>query len=154
MVMNFPYRGSGTCGNCNSQPVTLTKLPDIRTLCYELGVGWQEGWQWKMRGGGSPHLPAFGTQEKSLRLQIAFKGLLGTDKTWGNRVKRARCCQHRPPLHPTYSCLTPAPTDSARPYFLAKEKSVTSNRKQVGAFTEPRAKQTFASIYQKPWQTF
>ena len=31
--------------------------------------------------GGGPHLPAFGTQEKSLRLQIAFKGLLGTDKT-------------------------------------------------------------------------
>ena len=30
---------------------------------------------------GKPHLPAFGTQGKSLRLQIAFKGLLGADKT-------------------------------------------------------------------------
>lgn len=31
--------------------------------------------------GGSPHLSALGTQGKSLRLQIAFKGLLGADKT-------------------------------------------------------------------------
>lgn len=34
-----------------------------------------------MENGGRAPLPALGTQEKSLRLQIAFKELLGAEKT-------------------------------------------------------------------------
>lgn len=58
-----------------------------------------------------------------------------------------------PPRHSLCPFPAPAPTDLAM-CFCQRKMPETLERKQVSGFTEPGAKRTFASIYQKPWQIF